>query len=50
MDLNAVAVPEYADRKRELVAVFEREFGATYDPSALGIPPRPASIRNFKSN
>jgi N-sulfoglucosamine sulfohydrolase len=45
--LNNVAdLPDYAERKRKLVAVFEREFTATYDPSALGIPPRPASTRN----
>ncbi|NQV33765.1 MAG: sulfatase [Phycisphaeraceae bacterium] len=46
--LNNVAdLSEYAQRKRILVAVFEREFTATYDPAALGIPPRPASTRNF---
>jgi N-sulfoglucosamine sulfohydrolase len=45
--LNNVAdLPGYAERKRQLVTVFEREFTATYDPSALGIPPRPASTRN----
>lgn len=45
--LNNVAErPEYTKAKRNLVAVFEGEFTATYDPSALGIPPRPASIGN----
>jgi len=45
--LNNVAdLPEYAEIKRRLTAVFEREFTAAYDPYALGIPPRPASIRN----
>ncbi len=38
--LNNVAdLPEYAKCKRKLVAFFERKFTATYDPSALGIPP-----------
>ena len=46
--LNNVAdLPEYAERKHKLVTVFEHEFTATYDPRALGIPPRPASTRNF---
>jgi len=38
--LNNVAdQPEYAERKRELIVAFEREFTATYDPVTLGIPP-----------
>lgn len=43
---NVTGRPDYAERKRKLVAAFEHEFGATYDPRALGIPPRPASTRN----
>ncbi len=43
---NVADQPNYADRKRKLVALFEQEFTATYDPSELGIPPRPASTRN----
>jgi N-sulfoglucosamine sulfohydrolase len=43
---NVVDLPEYTERKRKLVAIFEREFTARYDPAALGIPPRPASTRN----
>ena len=46
--LNNVAdLPEYAERKGKLITVFEREFTAAYNPSALGIPPRPTSTRNF---
>ncbi len=45
--LNNVAdLPEYAERKRELIVAFEREFTATYDPVTLGIPPRPASTED----
>jgi uncharacterized sulfatase len=44
---NVAGRPDYAEHQRKLVAIFEREFTATYDPSALGIPPRPASTRNY---
>jgi hypothetical protein len=44
---NVAGRPDYAEHQRELVAIFEREFTAVYDPSTLGIPPRPASTRNF---
>ena len=44
---NVAELPDYAERKRKLVAVFEREFTASHDPTALGIPPRPTSTRNF---
>jgi len=45
--LNNVAdLPEYAEIKRRLTAVFESEFTTAYDPDALGIPPRPTSTRN----
>jgi N-sulfoglucosamine sulfohydrolase len=43
---NVAALPEYAEHKRSVVALFEAEFGASYDPEALGIPLRPASKRN----
>jgi len=33
--------PEYAVIKRKLTVAFEVEFTATYNPVALGIPPRP---------
>ena len=38
---NIAAKPEYAKQKRKLVPIFEKEFGATYDSAAPGIPPRP---------
>ena len=38
---NISEKPEYAKQKRKLVATFEKEFCATYDPVALGIPARP---------
>jgi hypothetical protein len=44
---NVTGLPEYAKRKRKLVAVSEREFTTTNDPSTLGIPPRPTSTCNF---
>jgi uncharacterized sulfatase len=43
---NVAQQPEYAEKKQALVALFEQEFTATYDPEALGIPPRPASYAN----
>jgi len=42
---NIAAKPEYAKQKRKLVAIFEKEFTATYDPEALGIPPRPKYLK-----
>ena len=46
--LNNVAdAHAYAKAKRKLAALFEDAFTAKYDPDALGIPPRPASTRNF---
>ncbi len=44
---NVAGLSSYAERKRKLVVIFEREFTARYDPAALGIPPRPASTHNF---
>ena len=41
---NVAAKPEYADDKRRLVKIFEDKLTATYDPKALGIPPRPKYI------
>jgi len=38
---NIAAKPEYAIQKLKLVDIFEKEFTATYDPAALGIPARP---------
>lgn len=42
---NVADLPDYTELKEELIAIFEREFNI-YDPSDLGIPPRPASTRN----
>jgi len=42
---NTAAKPEYAKQKRKLVDIFEKEFTATYDPAALGIPPRPKNVK-----
>jgi hypothetical protein len=45
--LNNVAdLPEYAEQKRAITVIFEKEFTASYDADALGIPPRPASYSN----
>ena len=43
---NVAGRPGYAECQRKIVAMFERKFTATYDPAALGIPPRPVSNRN----
>jgi len=42
---NIAAKPEYGKQKRKLVAIFEKELTATYDPAALGIPPRPKYLK-----
>ena len=40
--LNNIAKnPKYEKQKQKLVAVFEKEFGATYKTAAPGIPARP---------
>jgi hypothetical protein len=33
---NVAGLPEYAKRRRKLIAVFEREVTVTYDPTVLG--------------
>ena len=38
---NIVKNPKYEKQKQKLVAVFEKEFGATYKTAAPGIPIRP---------
>jgi uncharacterized sulfatase len=43
---NIARLPEYTAARRAIIADFEEVFGSSYDPEALGIPPRPASKRN----
>jgi len=40
---NVAASPEYVEQKRAITVIFEKEFTASYDAHALGIPSRPAS-------
>jgi arylsulfatase A-like enzyme len=43
---NVATLPEYGEQKRAITVIFEKEFTASYDADALGIPPRPASYSN----
>jgi hypothetical protein len=38
---NIAKSPKYEKQKQKLVAIFEKEFGATYETAAHAIPERP---------